>query len=137
MDFSKKLRALIIVIIIAAVFALSFMPAAMIYGKNKTDSPIVSTNKSDYSPEKTVIILGKNFKPKAVYTIVVIRPDGSIVVGDGSFVLGSDSVKTNKGGNFNYHYKLDGIEGKYIVNVVDSNGIIVASTSFTDATVRW
>jgi len=137
MDFSKKLRTLFIVIIIAAIFTLSFMPAAMIYGKNKSDSPVVSTNKSDYSPEKTVIILGKNFEPKAAYKIIVIRPDGLIVIGDGSFALGSDSVTTNNGGNFNYHYKLDGIEGKYIVNVVDSDGTIVASTSFTDATVRW
>ena len=55
-------------------------------------SPVLSTDKGDYAPEETVVITGAGFLPNAVYTIVVTRPDGSIVIGDGSFVPGSDSV---------------------------------------------
>lgn len=155
MKFSKKIKTLSVVMIVAAVFALSFLPTAMIYGKSNQDSkfmgnnlsenfaakdksPVVTTNKLDYSPDEKVVILGKNFEPNTAYTVVVIRPpDGLIVTGDGTFTPGSDTVVTNNGGNFNYHYTLCGVDGTFIVNVVGPDGEIIASTSFTDATVRW
>jgi hypothetical protein len=155
MNFLKKIKVLSGVIIIAAVFALSFLPTAMIYGKSNQDSkfingnlsenfaskdksPVVTTNKLDYSPDEKVVILGKNFEPNKDYKIVVIRPpDGLIVTGDGTFTPGSDTVTTNNGGNFNYHYTLCGEDGEFIVNVIGADEEIIASTSFTDATVRW
>jgi hypothetical protein len=154
MKFSKKIKTLSVVMVIAAVFALSFLPTATIYGKSNQDSkfisnnlsenfaskdksPVVTTNKSDYSPDEKVVILGKNFDPDTAYIIEVIRPDGEIVTGDGTFTLGSDTVTTNGGGNFNYHYTLCGEDGTFDVNVIGPDGEIKASTSFTDATVRW
>ena len=95
-------------------------------------NPVLSTDKEDYSPEETVIISGTGFAPNAVYTIQVIRPDGSIVIGDGSFTPGSDSVLTDASGNFTYNYILDGILGMYTVNAVDESGITIATTTFTD-----
>jgi hypothetical protein len=138
MKFSKKIKTLSIVMIIAAVFAMSFLPTAMIYGKsNQDESPVVTANKGDYSPDMKVIILGKNFEPNTDYIVEIIRPNGEIVTGDGTFTKGSDTVTTNGGGNFNYHYTLCGVDGKFIVNVIGPDGKIKASTSFTDATVRW
>jgi hypothetical protein len=139
MKFSKKIKTLSVVMMIAAVFALSFLPTAMIYGKSNQDkSPVVTANKLDYSPDEKVIILGKNFEPNTAYMVVIIRPpDGLIVTGDGTFTPGSDTVTTNGGGNFNYHYTLCGVDGTFIVNVVGPDGAVKASTSFTDATVRW
>jgi hypothetical protein len=138
MKFSKKIKTLSVVMIIAAVFALSFLPTAMIYGKGNQDkAPVVTTNKGDYSPDMKVVILGKNFEPNTEYTVVVIRPNGEIVTGDGTYTPGSDTVTTNGGGNFNYHYTLCGVDGTFNVNVVGPDGLVKASTSFTDATVRW
>jgi hypothetical protein len=95
--------------------------------------PILSTDKADYSSEEIVPISGTGFLPNAIYTIVVTRPDGSIVIGDGSFMTGSDTISADNNGNFTYHYKLDGIEGKYLVRAVDSAGNTVAETDFTDS----
>jgi hypothetical protein len=98
-------------------------------------SPSLSTDKEDYGPEETVIITGTGFAPNAIYTIVVVRPDGSIVLGDGSFTPGSDKILTDATtGSFTYNYILDGILGTYKVKAVDSEGNVVATTSFTDAT---
>ena len=138
MNFTKKIKALSVVMIIAAVFAMSFLPTAMIYGKSNQDkSPVVTTNKDDYSPDMKVIILGKKFEPKTAYIVQIIRPNGDIFTGDGTSTPGSDTVTTNGGGNFNYHYTLCGVDGTFIVNVVSPDGETIASTSFTDATVRW
>jgi hypothetical protein len=46
MDFSKKLKFLFIIIMIAVIFTLSFMPAAMIYGKTNQDLKLISSNSS-------------------------------------------------------------------------------------------
>ena len=96
-------------------------------------NPILSTDKADYSPGETVPIAGTGFLPNAAYTIVVTRPDGSIVMGDGSYRTGSDIISADNNGNFTYYYKLDGIEGKYLVRAVDSAGNTVAETDFTDS----
>lgn len=98
-------------------------------------TPILSTDKADYSPEETVPIAGAGFLANTAYTIVVTRPDGSVVTGDGSFAPGSDIITADNNGNFTYHYKLDGIEGKYLVKAVSSAGNTVAETDFTDSKI--
>ena len=96
--------------------------------------PIISTDKEDYSPEETVIITGTGFAQNAIYTIVVTRPDGSVVIGDGSFTPGSDKVITDASGNFTppYNYILDGIMGTYVIEAIDEAGAVVATKTFTD-----
>ncbi len=95
-------------------------------------NPVLSTDKGDYAPEETVVITGTGFLPNAVYMIVVTRPDGSVVIGDGSFTPGSDSVLSDASGNFTYNYILDGIEGTYLVEAKDEACSVVATTTFTD-----
>ncbi len=57
MKFSKKIKTLLVVMVIAAAFTLSFLPTATIYGKNKTNPPAVSTVKGGggyFTPNATV-----------------------------------------------------------------------------------
>ena len=101
-------------------------------------TPIVQTDKRDYAPHETVVITGSGFAAASSYDVVVIRPDGSIVKGDGSFMSGWDTVLSAASGSFVYLYQLDGIEGVYTVEVYASpwNGVRstpLAGVTFTDA----
>ena len=101
--------------------------------------PIVTTDKLDYAPEEIVTITGHGFAANTSYDIPVIRPDGSIVIGNGSFTPGSDSVSTDGSGSFEYLYQLDGILGAYQVQVYaspwsgDVDEPALATATFTDA----
>ena len=81
--------------------------------------------------------------PNESFTIVIIYPDGEIWTGDGTFTPGSDVLKTNKEGEFEYKYRLYEVsdsfnpEGLYIVRVINPAGNVTAEMTFTDATVRW
>jgi hypothetical protein len=101
--------------------------------------PSIWTDKADYAPNETVTIYGSGFAPGASYDVPVIRPDGSIVTGDGSFTPGWDTIQADSAGGFTYYYVLNGIAGPYQVRVYDSpwSGdraeASLASASFTDA----
>lgn len=101
-------------------------------------APIISSDKKDYSPGDTALISGKGFDPNTNYDIVVIRPDNTISVGDGSLTLGFDSVSTNTNGSFNYQYFADGLEGPYQIKVFTSSDTnhtsLIAKSGFTDPT---
>jgi len=83
------------------------------------DAPVLSTDKVDYDPEDTVMVTGSNFEPGS-YDIIITRPDGSIITGDGTFTAGFDTVTTDDG-SFVYNYILNGIKGSYYVNAYDSS----------------
>ncbi|WP_287154729.1 hypothetical protein [Candidatus Solincola tengchongensis] len=82
---------------------------------------------------------GKGFLPETRYDIPVIRPDGSVVKGDGSFLPGWDTVETDEQGDLIFFSRLNGIVGTYEVRVYDEvwEGDLhqepVASVTFTDA----
>lgn len=100
---------------------------------------VVWTDKADYWPWEIVTIYGSGFNPNVYYDIPVIRPDGSIVRGDGSLTLGWDTVQADLSGKFTYFYQLDGIVGLYEVRVYNSpwSGSLdqapLATTTFTEA----
>ena len=77
--------------------------------------PTLATDKDDYLPSETVIITGTNFAPNTEYDLPVIRPNYTIVKGDGSFISGWELVTSDASGNFTYYYKLNGIYGLYEV----------------------
>ncbi|MDO8614304.1 MAG: hypothetical protein Q7T33_01030 [Dehalococcoidia bacterium] len=125
-----------------AVFALALAAVALFAALQVFTghgAPIVTTDKADYHPSETVIITGGGFAPGTYYDVPVIRPDGSVVKGDGTLTLGWDTVLTNASGSFIYNYKLDGLLGTYEVRVypVSWNGNFsetpLASTTFTDS----
>jgi parallel beta-helix repeat protein len=63
----------------------------------------------------------------------VARPDGSVVVGDGSQRPGSDRLLAGRAGRFVYAYRLAGIDGRYRVQVLGAGGRVLAHTTFMDA----
>src|SRR3972149_9940899 len=104
----------------------------------------VTTDKADYAPDETVIVTGSGFGAGESLDIPVIRPNGSIVVGDGSFADGWDAVVADGNGNFPYPYVLNGILGTYTVEVYHtpwggpaSGETPLASTTFTDADIDF
>jgi len=105
-------------------------------------APTLTTDKDDYFSDETVIITGGGFAPNTRYDIPVVRPDGSIVKGDGSNDYGWDSRQSNVSGGFTYSYELDGIPGTYEVRAYlwpwdgDLSETPVATTTFTDGNVQ-
>src|SRR5207253_8045648 len=100
----------------------------------QTGLETVQTDKPDYRPEETVHITGTGYQPLCDVTVRVTRPDGSIITGDGSGTPGSDTVTTDVTGSFAYDYVLYGMTGTYTVDVVDGNGSVLTTATFTDAT---
>jgi PKD repeat protein len=116
--------------------------------------PTLTTDKADYAPGETVHISGTNFVAGLAYDIPVIRPDGSIVKGDGNFnpdftytCPGGaadcwDSVTAGADGSLTYDYILDGIAGTYEARAYlspwngDRSLQPVATVTFTDGNVK-
>ncbi|HMF82949.1 MAG TPA: hypothetical protein VKI01_06715, partial [Acidimicrobiia bacterium] len=96
----------------------------------------VRTDRRDYSPGENVEVTGAGYRALCDLLIRVTRPDGSIVVGDGTFQPGSDTVTTDDAGKFLYHYQLDGIAGTYTVDVLGRDDVVLATTTFTDSPPR-
>src|SRR3990172_8890703 len=102
----------------------------------------VTTDKANYLPHETVTITGAGFSSNASYDVPVIRPDGTIVRGDGTFTTGWDTVVSDGSGSFTYPYELDGVEGLYQVRVYQTpwsgylNQNSLASTYFWDGKVQ-
>jgi len=95
----------------------------------------VCTDQADYTPSSIVHIAGSGFSPSNLL-VKVTRADGSVVTGDGSFAAwptAYDTVVADSEGKFQFDYILDGIEGLYAIEVLDSGNNVLASHSFTDA----
>ncbi|UCH26876.1 MAG: hypothetical protein JSV66_04300, partial [Trueperaceae bacterium] len=106
------------------------------------DGTTLGSDKLDYDPGETVTINAAGFTPNTSYDVIIVRPDGSIIKGDGNFnepdhtytcpdpesdpnstILADgsaacwDSVLTDEAGSFSYAYILNGIEGQYWVYI--------------------
>ncbi len=117
--------------------------------------PTLTTDKPDYAPGETVHITGTGFAAGVAYDIPVIRPDGSIVKGDGNFnpdltytCPGGaaecwDTVTAGSDGSLTYDYILDGISGTYEVRAYaspwtgDRSLPPLATATFTDGNVGF
>ena len=66
----------------------------------EVNAPTLSTDKFDYDPTDTATISGKGFRPGESYDIVIERPDGLTITGDGTFTDGFDTVSANSNGRF-------------------------------------
>src|SRR3990172_2690585 len=136
-----------------ALAAVALIVAFQAFGTSSTSAsavPTLTTDKADYFPAETVHIAGSGFVAGVAYDIPVIRPDGSIVKGDGNFNPDGtytcpdgaaqcwDTVIAAADGSFAYDYILDGIFGTYEVRAYVSpwNGDLslppVATVTFTD-----
>ena len=136
----RALFAALVVVLVTLGLALGTMVPA-----SAESVPTVWTGQADYSPDMIVDIHLEGFQRDASLAVVVIRPDNSIVKGDGTFTPGWDVVQVGGDGTYLYDYKLDGILGLYKVKVFDAGSVPeisaildgsampLASTTFTDA----
>ena len=82
-------------------------------GVAAASSPTLTTDQLDYAPDQTVHINGSGFDANTTYAIPVLRPNGSIVQGDGTFTPGWDTATSDGSGTLTYSYQLDGVQGTY------------------------
>ena len=96
----------------------------------------VTTDDNAYAPGSLVHVSGTGYTVACDVVVKVTRPDGLVVVGDGSQVAGSDTVSTDLFGNFTYDYQLQSVpavEGTYVVDVLGAADAVLAHTTFEDA----
>src|SRR5687767_11633202 len=98
----------------------------------QTGNEAVATDKEDYKPSETVIVTGTGYAPECDVVVKITRPNGTVVVGDGSFAPGSDTVATSAAGDLYYEYILNGVEGEYLIEVLGAGDVVLASMTFTD-----
>src|SRR3990172_7326339 len=127
----------------AAILAIAAAVVALLVSDARA-APTVTTDKADYFSGEIVTITGSGYAPGEALDVPVIRPDGSIVKGNGSFISGWDTVIADSSGAFVYFYQLDGIAGTYTVKVFHSpwggpgsGDALLASTTFTDADIHF
>ncbi|MCH8025927.1 MAG: hypothetical protein IH866_03950, partial [Chloroflexi bacterium] len=123
---------------LAAVVALAVFAATQIFAGGST---VILSDRRQYDPGETVVLTGLNFAASSWFDVVVERPDGSIVIGDGSETPGWDTVPSDVDGRFFYFYLLNGeeteIPGEYLVRVYDAGAAQIpanelATTNFFD-----
>jgi len=86
----------------------------------------LATDKADYAPTEVVVITGYGFAPNTQYTLRIYSSDEPAV--DVSY-----QITTDENGSFTYSYQLDGTyRPNYTVELYDSSGFIVATTTFLD-----
>jgi alpha-tubulin suppressor-like RCC1 family protein len=137
----NKIRMRSALVILAMLF--SFVNVSPVAAAcTSSGSPAVTTDKVDYGPHETVTISGSGFGCGEVLSVLVTAPDGSIFSGDGTGSAGPDAVTPDENGAFVLSYQLSGTLpdgdtytgqlGTYTVDVRNSSGAVLASTTFTD-----
>lgn len=95
----------------------------------------VGTDMADYAPESTVKITGNGYGANQKLTIRVTWPDGTVRA-SGNKIGETDSSVANGKGELSFDYLLTGGQlGTYKVEVLDINGTVLATTTFTDGPV--
>ncbi len=96
-------------------------------GSIDTSSAQLSTDKGDYAPTDTVVITGTLLTPNQDYTLFISSSDPPAVTYN-------TQVTTDSQGIFIARYQLDGnYRQNYKIEVKNSAGNVIASTTFTDA----
>ena len=121
------------VALFAALLALVFYTVARPAG-----SPSVTPDKEQYLAGETAVLTGANFSLNQSYDIVVVRPNGTMVKGDGTETPGFDAVTSSASGAFVYNYATlpepIEINGRYDVSVFASSDVahatVIAATVF-------
>lgn len=90
-------------------------------------SAVLKTNKEDYAPTDTALIMGSKLLSNTDY-LLAISSDNEPKVGV------NVQIKTDDKGEFAYAYQLDGTyRPNYKAELKDLAGTVVASTTFTDS----
>src|SRR3990172_7759768 len=89
---------------------------------------VVSTDQPEYTQGDTAVIYGQGFAPGSSVIVEVVRVGGSIVTGNGTETVGSDTVTVSASGTFTYLYLIDGgppevYDGTLTVNARDASAL--------------
>jgi len=110
------------IIILSLITLVGFL--VFVFAEGIVGTAVISTDKSDYAPEETVLISGEGFTPSTPITLIsILRPDST------TDTCPSDNCTaplptTDLSGSFSdYAYKLDGISGTYTINALDALGV--------------
>lgn len=95
-------------------------------------SASLSTDQADYAPESTVKISGSGFSANQPLTIKVTWPDGTVRA-SGNRLDETDNAVADSQGNLSFEYQLTGgLSGEYKLEVLDSQGQVLQTATFTD-----
>lgn len=132
----NKARFMSVFVILAMLF--SFANISPVAAQEPTcttkGTPSISTDQSDYIPSSPVVISGGGFGCGVSLTVIVTWPNHVAYTGDGTGTVGSDTVTTDNLGEFSYNHIVT-MEGTYTVTVTAQDGTLLATTTFTDATI--
>ncbi|MFL5780534.1 MAG: SdrD B-like domain-containing protein, partial [Thermoleophilaceae bacterium] len=131
-------RALAAVLAIAAAVVLACAGAPAPAGASNrcaaTGAETVRTDRPSYPNKDLVHVTGTGYAADCDVAVRIVRPDGSVVTGDGTETPGSDMVRTRADGSLGYDYRLGTVDGTYWVYAVDPDtNAILAMTTFEDA----
>lgn len=128
----KKIGLIVSLIVFLSILTIGVVISTTGLGIWTTDAN--GNNQTDFAPEETVYISGNGFDAYSSLLVKVIRPDGSSSTGNDPSVLWPTSYDTVpvSGGSFSYIYQLDGIEGPYDINVLNSEDNVITKGNFTD-----
>lgn len=88
----------------------------------------VASEKPDYHPNEVVLLYGHGFEANTEYALVITSETDSY--------SGEYKITTDGNGSFFYSYQLENVyRPLYKVEVKDSEGNVVASTTFTDSPI--
>src|SRR4029453_10727776 len=79
----------------------------------QTGGEAVITDEPSYPSGSTVHISGTGYAPDCYVIVQVVRPDGSVVTGDGTNTQGSDTAIADAAGNMGYDYIAKDVAGVY------------------------
>jgi len=89
-------------------------------------SAVLKTDKDDYAPTDTALIMGSKLLPNTTYSLTISSSDEPAV-------STTAEVESDENGEFAYAYQLDGTyRPNYKAELRDPSGTIVATTTFTD-----
>lgn len=128
----KTRTILVLIALLALVGVLSFATSTAILAQTCTSSgtPSITTDKSEYGPGETVVITGTGFACGVTLTVNVTAPDGSVTSG---------GTTTDDSGVLTHTYQVgtENVEGQFTVEVLDTNGTVLATTVFYDSHFRF
>lgn len=95
----------------------------------ESGSASLTTNKPDYAPTDTAFITGSNLLSNTEYVLKIWSDDEPATSSE-------LNVVSSENGSFTYAYQLDGTyRPNYSAELKDSEGTVVASTTFTDSLI--
>lgn len=93
---------------------------------SNVDNSRITTDKPDYSPTSMVLVTGTGFTANKTYTIEISSTDQPPITS-------TDDVTSDPQGAFIYSYQLDGNYRPNYKIEIKNEGVVIASTTFTDA----